>query len=92
MLSTPISQLPPSRIKFILPFKSSMTCWAVVGDGLPDEFADGPAIGLSVAEIRNLAYFELGTRNPMVFWPGWTLSANTDFLGTGTRIVSGPGQ
>ena len=41
----PISQSPPSTIRGILSDKSSKTSNAVVGLGLPDQFAEGAANG-----------------------------------------------
>jgi len=64
----------------------------VVGEGFPEEFAEGPAMGRSVAAMKKRAYFDSGTRKPMVDWPGWTLVANGESVGTGMRMVRGPGQ
>ena len=53
--STPIPTAPPSIIISILPFISSNTWLAFVGEGLPEVFALGAAIGTPAASIRALA-------------------------------------
>ena len=40
-----VPDAPPSTIAGIKPCKSSQTCKAVVGEGFPDLFAEGAAIG-----------------------------------------------
>ncbi len=42
--SIPMSGLPPSIIISIVPSRSSITCFACVGLGLPDKLALGAAI------------------------------------------------
>ena len=53
--SRPMSTAPPSITMSILPSRSSMTCEALVGLGLPDELALGAAIGTPEAFISSLA-------------------------------------
>ena len=53
--STPTWHSPPSTMADILPLMSSITCFAVVGLGLPDRFAEGAARGHPLAFIIALA-------------------------------------
>ena len=90
VLSTPQRHSPPSIISGILPFMSFMTCWAVVGLGLPDRFADGAASGNPQASIIALAAGLSGILTATVSSP--PLVAEGIMSDFGKIIVSGPGQ
>ena len=69
---------------------SFMTCWAVVGLGLPDRFADGAASGNPQASIIALAAGLSGIPTATVSSPPLVAAGiMSDF---GKIIVSGPGQ
>ena len=70
--SIPMLQLPPSKIISISPCISLYTSCALVGDGLPDLFADGAAIGQFDLSIKNLAISSDGFLIATVFPPQWT--------------------
>ena len=66
------------------------TCCAVVGDGLPERFADGAAIGKPQAEISALATLCDGILMPTVSSPPLvTIGIFSDF---GIIMVRGPAQ
>ena len=88
--STPISTLPPSRIISILPLKSSATCCAVVGLGLPDVLALGADTYPPPARISSRAISSSGIRTATVSRPPVVPSGTFSFLLK--IIVSGPGQ
>ena len=92
VLSTPTSQEPPSIMISILPFKSCITCCAVVGDGFVDAFADGAAKGRSASLMSNSANLEEGMRTPKLESPAVTSGASVDPGVVGSNIVKGPGQ
>ena len=83
-------QLPPSKIISISSCISLYTSWALVGDGLPDLFAEGAAIGHPDLSIKNLAIssegFLIATVSPPQLTTSLTLSL---FL---KIIVNGPGH
>lgn len=71
-------QLPPSKIISISSCISLYTSWALVGDGLPDLFAEGAAIGHPDLSIKNLAIssegFLIATVSPPQLTTSLTLS------------------
>ncbi len=88
--STPTVHAPPSTTAAILPFKSSMTCCAVVVEGRPDRFAEGAASGTPAARMIACASGCDGNRIPTVFNPPDVTIGIESCLGR--MIVSGPGQ
>ena len=60
--SSPMGQRPPSRIRSIVPQKSSATWAAVTGLIRPERLAEGAASGRPTAEIRASATGWTGTR------------------------------
>ena len=88
--STPPSQSPPSITAAIRPFISSITCCAVVGDGLPERLAEGAAIGHPEAKISALAAGWDGMRTATVLRPP-VVSSGTTLLFFTMRVI-GPGQ
>ena len=88
--STPTEHGPPSTTAAILPCKSSMTCCAVVVDGLPEVLADGAASGTPAARIIACAIGCTGKRIPTVFNPPDVTIGILSCLGR--MMVSGPGQ
>ena len=73
-----------------LPFKSSITCSTLVGDGLPDKFAEGAATGKSTAFKIAWAISLLGSLIATVSSPPVASSGiRSDLL---KIIVRGPGQ
>ena len=92
VLSTPTSHDPPSSIRSIRPERSCKTWRAVVGEGLDEAFADGAARGLSVRWMSASARREDGMRTATVVRLAVTSAAKGEGVGTGSRIVRGPGQ
>ena len=88
--STPTEQGPPSTTAAILPFKSSITCCAVVVDGRPEVLAEGAASGIPAARMMACAMGWEGKRIPMVFKPPDVTIGILSCLGR--MMVSGPGQ
>ena len=90
VLSTPYSQSPPSMIPSILPIISSITYFTLVGDGKPEVFALGAAIGqpLALISLRAISFF--GIRTATVSSPPLTtLPTLSDLF---KIIVSGAGK
>ena len=88
--SMPMPTGPPSRTISILPFISSITCAAVVGEGLPDRLALGAAINTPESFISFKAPGWDGIRIATVLSPPVVVSGTTDlFLNI---MVRGPGQ
>ena len=88
--STPMPQLPPSRIPATLPVISSATSCALVGLGLPDTLALGAAMGQPAARMRAAATGWDGIRTATVSSPAVTMSGTSS--DRGTTMVRGPGQ
>ena len=74
----------------IRPFISLKTCCAVVGEGLPERFADGAAMGQPLALIIARAVVFDGILIPTVSSP--PLVTNGILSDFGIIIVSGPAQ
>lgn len=64
----------------------------MVGEGLVDALADGAASGRPAKWIRARASREDGIRTPKVDREPVTAGAKGDGLGSGRRILNGPGQ
>ena len=88
--STPNSQSPPSMIASILPDISSITYFALVGDGKPEVFALGAAMGQPAALITLFATSFIGIRTATVSRPPLTTLPIKSLFGK--IIVSGPGK
>ena len=86
----PKSQSSPQIIPSILPYRSCITCSAVVGLGLPEIFALGAAIGQPDSLISVLATSLEGSLTPTVSSPPVVTSGTMSFRLT--IIVIGPGQ
>lgn len=82
--------LTPSRTIGMRPARSSITCAAVVGEGLPDRFADGAANGKPHSSMRARATGWDGMRTAIVAWPAVTASGTIGLRGRSN--VKGPGQ
>lgn len=63
-----------------------------MGEGREEALADGAARGRSVREMSRRASGEKGMRAPKVAWVDVTSGASGEGVGSGRRIVSGPGQ
>ena len=88
--STPTEQSPESIMSGTLPSRSFSQCFAEVGLGFPDIFAEGAASGTPAALIIALAIGCSGMRTPTVSSPPLVLNGmRLLFL---RIIVSGPGQ
>ena len=81
---------PASKIASILPLRSSKTCWADVGLGLPARFALGAAMGQWLSLISVKATACCGILTAMVSKPA-TVTSGTVFERLKTS-VNGPGQ
>mmetsp|Transcript_19577 Transcript_19577/g.77994 ORF Transcript_19577/g.77994 Transcript_19577/m.77994 type:complete len:214 (+) Transcript_19577:2431-3072(+) len=93
--SMPRMTCPPSRTEWILPPRSVMTCDARVGEGLPEELADGAAMGRPVAARREHATGCFGTRTATVSKPAVTSEEIFDVgcsVDKGRTRLRGPGQ
>ena len=88
--SRPISTLPLSRIISIFPSRSSLTCCAVVGLGLPDVLALGADTNPPAARITAAANGSLGILTATVSSPPVVPYGTTSLFSK--IIVSGPGQ
>src|SRR5699024_8589902 len=91
--STPTSASIASTMAAIFPFKSSYTCDAFVGLGLPDIFALGAAIGKSTSFNNRKATSLFGIRIPTVsnfavtFVATLFLRFKTYVIGQGEKVV-----
>ena len=88
--SRPIPTCPPSMIISIASPRSSSTCSAIVGLGLPDVLALGAATKPPAALISSCAIRSLGKRTATLSSPP-VVSFGT-MSAFGRIIVSGPGQ
>ena len=90
VLSRPTLQVPPSSTMGMLPSRSSSTCWAVVGLGLPLRLALGAATGTPAALSSLSATGWSGMRTATLLSPALVTAGTVGFLGSSN--VSGPGQ
>lgn len=72
--------------------RSVYTWAAVVGDGFPEALADGAASGSPDSEQRASAIGCSGSLAANVGCPAVTDGESREFGGSGSSIVSGPGQ
>ena len=86
----PTLQSSPLTMASILPERSSITCCAFVGEGLPEILALGAAMGQPAASIKSLAVCVSGSLIPTVSSPPVVASGIPGFFFT--TMVSGPGQ
>ena len=90
--STPTGAGPPSTMKSMRPPRSSITCWAVVGETWPERLAEGATTGRPSRLRMPSATGCCGTRTAMLSRPAVASSATGQPARFFSTSVSGPGQ